>query len=57
VVRGEPVDLIETLAQRLADVCLRDPRVEAATVTVHKPQAPVPGPFDDIAVTVRRERS
>ncbi len=41
VVAGEPVDLIETLAQRLAQVCLGDPRVITATVTVHKPQAPV----------------
>ena len=56
VVAGEPVNLIETLAQRLADVCLRDPRVQAATVTVHKPQAPIPHEFADVAVTIRRAR-
>ena len=39
---GEPVNLIETLADRLLAVCLADPRVGAATVTVHKPQAPDP---------------
>ncbi|GAA2630972.1 dihydroneopterin aldolase [Dactylosporangium fulvum] len=57
VVGGEPVNLIETLAQRLADVCLADPRVRVATVTVHKPQAPIPLQFADVAVTVRRSRS
>jgi dihydroneopterin aldolase len=54
VVAGEPVDLIETLADRLADVCLADPRVIAARVTVHKPHAPVPLPFSDVSVTVER---
>jgi dihydroneopterin aldolase len=56
VVAGEPVDLIETLAQRLADVCLADARVRAATVTVHKPGAPIPLEFADVAVIIRRER-
>jgi dihydropteroate synthase len=57
VVTGPPVHLIETLADRLAAVCLADPRVLAAVVTVHKPQAPIAHPFTDVAVTVRRERS
>ncbi len=56
VVAGEPVNLIETLAQRLADVCLADERVAAATVTVHKPQAPIAHAFADVAVTLRRAR-
>ena len=56
VVAGEPVNLLETLAGRLADVCLADPRVDAATVTVHKPQAPIPLAFSDVAVTIRRSR-
>jgi dihydroneopterin aldolase len=57
VVEGEPVRLIETLADRLAAVCLEDSRVLAATVTVHKPQAPIPHEFADVAVTLRRARS
>jgi dihydroneopterin aldolase len=57
VVSGEPVNLIETLADRLAAVCLADRRVAAATVTVHKPGAPVPQEFADVAVTLRRERA
>jgi dihydroneopterin aldolase len=57
VVRGEPVDLLETLADRLAAVCLADTRVASATVTVHKPQAPISLTFADVAVTIRRGRS
>lgn len=56
IVTGEPVNLIETLAERLADVCLADRRVSAATVTVHKPQAPIPHDFADVAVTLTRGR-
>jgi dihydroneopterin aldolase len=57
IVEGEPVDLLETLAQRLADACLADPRVDAAEITVHKPQAPVGVPVEDVAVTIRRMRA
>ncbi len=57
VIAGEPVDLIETLAARLADVCLADPRVRATTVEVHKPHAPVSLRFDDISVRIHREQS
>ena len=56
IVTGEPVNLIETLATRLVEACLADTRVRAATVTVHKPQAPIPHAFTDVAVTVRRTR-
>jgi 7,8-dihydroneopterin aldolase/epimerase/oxygenase len=57
IVAGEPVALLETLADRLVNACLEDPRVAAATVTVHKPQAPIPHEFTDVAVTVRAARS
>ncbi|WP_455904246.1 dihydroneopterin aldolase [Microbacterium sp.] len=56
VVAGEPVNLIETLAERIAAVALTDPRVHSATVTVHKPHAPIPLTFSDVAVTVHRAR-
>jgi 7,8-dihydroneopterin aldolase/epimerase/oxygenase len=56
IVAGEPVNLIETLADRLAGACLADQRVTAATVTVHKPGAPIPHEFADVAVTLRRTR-
>ncbi|WP_438866071.1 dihydroneopterin aldolase [Paractinoplanes brasiliensis] len=57
IVGGEPVNLIETLAGRLVTACLDDPRVTAAEVTVHKPQAPIPLEFADVAVTLRRSRT
>lgn len=56
VVAGEPVSLLETLAVRLADVCLTDPRARVAEVSVHKPQAPVAVAVEDVVVTIRRER-
>ncbi len=55
IIGGEPVNLIETLASRLLDACLSRPLVAAATVTVHKPQAPIPHQFSDVAVTMRRQ--
>ncbi len=54
IVAGEPVNLLETLAQRIAAHLLRDRRVERARVTVHKPQAPIPLSFADVSVTVER---
>ncbi|GAB3211330.1 dihydroneopterin aldolase [Marinactinospora thermotolerans] len=56
VIEGEPVNLIETLAQRLADTCLARPGVHEVEVTLHKPQAPIPHQFDDVAVTIHRRR-
>ena len=57
VIAGEPVNLIETLAARLLDVCLEDKRVAAATITVHKPQAPIPHAFNDVSITLHRRSS
>jgi len=57
VIAGEPVNLLETLADRLCRVCLSDTRVAAATVVVHKPQAPIPLSFADVSVTIRRSRT
>ena len=56
VVSGEPVNLIETLAQRIADTCLGHERVREVEVTVHKPDAPITVPFDDVTVTILRRR-
>jgi dihydroneopterin aldolase len=57
IVAGEPVNLIETLADRLITACLADARVRVATVTVHKPSAPIPHEFADVAVTMSRDRT
>ncbi len=57
VVEGPPVNLLETLAARVADVCLQHRSVHTVEVTVHKPEAPVGVPFGDVAVTITRGRS
>ena len=56
VVAGQQVNLLETLAARLADTCLAQPLVQAATVTIHKPHAPIPLTFADVSVTIHRTR-
>ena len=56
IVGGEPYDLIETVAGKIADAVIADRRLSAVEVTVHKPSAPIPLTFDDVAVTVRRQR-
>ncbi|NED98740.1 dihydroneopterin aldolase [Phytoactinopolyspora halotolerans] len=56
IVEGKPVKLVETLAQRIADTCLDDIRVEEVEVTVHKPEAPTTVPVGDVTVTIRRAR-
>ena len=53
---GEPVDLVETLAERIATACLAFPGVERVVVTVHKPHAPIEVPFDDVELRIVRER-
>lgn len=55
-IEHDPVDLIETLAQRIADICLADPRVGWTEVTVHKPDAPIEATFSDVALTINRSR-
>ena len=55
-VTRDPVDLIETLAQRIADTCLLDLRVEWVRVTIHKPDAPIKATFDDVQLTITRRR-
>ncbi|SEC28429.1 dihydroneopterin aldolase [Nocardioides exalbidus] len=55
-VERDPVDLIETVVQRIADTCLFDSRVEWARVTLHKPDAPIDATFSDVALTITRTR-
>ena len=56
-VRRDPVDLIETVAERVAAVVLAHEPVHSVWVTVHKPDAPIEVPFDDVAVRILRGRS
>ena len=55
-VATEPVALLETLAERIAGICLHLPRVEWVRVTVHKPDAALAVAFSDVAVTIERSR-
>jgi len=55
-VERDPVNLIETVAARIADLVLAHRSVHAVTVTVHKPQAPITVPFADVSITIRRGR-
>ncbi|TWS20553.1 dihydroneopterin aldolase [Tsukamurella asaccharolytica] len=57
IVAGEPRNLIETVAAEIADDIAADEKVYAVEVTVHKPSAPIPLAFADVAVTARRSRA
>lgn len=56
IVAGEPRDLIETVGTEIADDIMADGRPHAVEVTIHKPHAPIPLDFADVAVTIRRSR-
>ena len=57
IIAGEPLNLIEALAERIAQAVLDGfTAVSAVDVTVHKPQAPITVPFGDVAVTIHRDR-
>lgn len=56
IVAGKPWNLLETVGAAIADEVMEDPRPHAVEVTIHKPNAPIPLDFGDVAVTVRRSR-
>lgn len=56
IVAGPPRNLIETVAAEIADTTMADERIHAVEVVVHKPQAPIPLTFHDVAVVARRSR-
>jgi dihydroneopterin aldolase len=56
IITGEALQLIETLAERIADHVLRTFSVAAVEVTVHKPQAPIQVEFSDVTVSIYREQ-
>lgn len=53
---GEPFDLVETLAERIAEACLSFAGVQRVRVAVHKPHAPIAVPFDDVEIRITRSR-
>ncbi|RZU64008.1 dihydroneopterin aldolase [Microterricola gilva] len=56
-VQRDPVDLIETVVERIAATVLNHPAAQRVRVSLHKPDAPIAVPFGDVAVTITRERS
>lgn len=56
IVGGEPRNLIEKVGAEVAESIMTDERIDACEVTVHKPSAPIPMTFDDVAVVTRRSR-
>lgn len=55
-VERDPVDLIETVAQRIADVALTYSRVQWVRVTLHKPDAPIQATFGDVTLSITRKQ-
>jgi dihydroneopterin aldolase len=56
VITGEPSNLIESVALRMVDLCLSHPLVRWASVTVHKPEAPIEVTIEDVSVTIERSK-
>jgi dihydroneopterin aldolase/2-amino-4-hydroxy-6-hydroxymethyldihydropteridine diphosphokinase len=56
VLAGSPADLVETVAERIAAAAMAYGAVQAVDVRVHKPQAPISVPFDDVEIAIRRDR-
>lgn len=56
IVAGEPVNLLEKLAARIAARILEFALVQFVSVTIHKPDAPIPVPFTDVSVTISRAK-
>ncbi len=55
IVEGPPFKLLEAVAERIAAATLKDHPVQEVVVRVHKPGAPLPGPFDSVTVEIRRK--
>lgn len=57
IAAGTPRQLVETVATEIAEAAMaRFEQLFAVEVTLHKPHAPIPLLFDDVAVIARRSR-
>lgn len=57
IISGPARDLIETVAAEIAERVMLDSRVDAVEVVLHKPLAPIPLEFADVAVVAYRSRN
>lgn len=56
IMEGEPAQLLESLAQRIADSALQDEKVESVWVRIRKPHIALPGAVDYLGVEITRGR-
>lgn len=57
VMENERYNLLERVAQRVADQVLQDPRVNSVTVRIRKPGVPLPGMLDCVQVEIQRDQN
>ncbi|MCA0121061.1 MULTISPECIES: dihydroneopterin aldolase [Bacillus] len=58
IVEGVPVNLVETLTERIANQVLKDfSTVQECTVKVIKPDPPIPGHYQSVAIEMTRSRA
>ena len=56
-ITGDPVQLIESLAERIGKLILKKfSKIKSVRVIVHKPSAPIPVKFNDVAVSILVKR-
>jgi dihydroneopterin aldolase len=56
IIEGPSVQLLEVLAQRIADFALQDPKVLSAWVRIRKPHVALPGALDYLGIEISRTR-
>jgi len=57
IVEGKPYKLVESVAEKIASTCLTEfPKAQSITVKVIKPDPPIPGHYDSVAVEITRGR-
>ena len=57
VVEGKPYNLIEAVAEKIAaEVLVAYPIIQACKIKVVKPDPPIPGHYDSVAVEIMREQ-
>lgn len=56
IVEGQRYRLIEALAESIAAKVLAEFAVQEVMVRVNKPHAPIPAPFENVAVEIVREK-
>ncbi|KEO82289.1 dihydroneopterin aldolase [Tumebacillus flagellatus] len=57
IMTGEPVQLIETLAERIASAIFAHfPLIHGVQVKITKPSAPIPGELASAAIEIHRKR-